>query len=151
MDLEVIRYKKLVELYPSSRLYCPDGFGIQKNTTNYFDINLTRYLYIKTYNSVPPENIWFFNELLGNQSAPKISNNLLKENSHKLDIKIGILKDQKFETQIISLDVKPSDTFEKVKNELETKDLKHKLILNEKEVIKITEPIGQTNTIYVIC
>jgi hypothetical protein len=59
MDLEISRYENLSKCYPSM-VFVKPGSNCLKSYTHY-EILSTRYLYIKTYNSVPPENIWGLN------------------------------------------------------------------------------------------
>jgi hypothetical protein len=139
MDLEIERYEKLVELYPTNKIYCP---AKKTSMINEFDINLTRYLYIKTYNSMPPDNIWSFRTLLDFEP---------KENVHAIDIKIGFLKNQKLQTEVIRLKVNPSDTYDKISLELKSKGLNCKLLVNENSPIETKKQIGNTKTIYGVC
>jgi len=147
MDLEITRYKKLVELYPTYQLYSPEKFEIVTKPTNHFDINLTRYLYIKTFNSIPPDDIWSFGKLLGFSSEIK----KVEENTHNLEIKIGILKNEKLQINIINLQVRSSDLFEIVINQLNSKGLSCKLFVTPFSSVSPTEKIGCTKTIYGVC
>ncbi len=151
MELEIQRYKKLVELYPSERIYCPENFGLDQVSSQltHFDINLTRYLYMKIFNSMPPENIWSFRKLLELEFLD--SSVLVEEATHVLEIKIGTLGDSQLSTQIISLNVKPSETFDKVKKELISRGMDCKLLIDSCALINPTTKISNTKVLYVVC
>jgi hypothetical protein len=137
LDLEIRKYVQLVELYPTNKLYCPDDFNEKIKTSNIskniFDVNLTRYLYIKTFNSIPPDDIKH------------------KEKTCTLEVKIGILKNDKLQTDIINLEVNPTDSFDKINSELKFKGLDCKLLLNGTFLIDPKSKIGDIKTIYAVC
>jgi hypothetical protein len=82
MDIEFSKYQKLVISYPTLILVEP-GLKSLDNYT-YYDILTTRYLYMKTFNSVPPENIW---KLKYGLNPRKL---IIEQNTNKLiDIIIG--------------------------------------------------------------
>jgi hypothetical protein len=56
MDEEFVKYQKLIKSYPNIILVEPGSKSFDSYT--HYDILTTRYLYMKTFNSVPPENIW---------------------------------------------------------------------------------------------
>lgn len=151
MDLEIQRYKKLLELYPTNQLYCPNAFGPEfgcqaLTKSNHFDVNLTRYLYIKTFNSMPPEDIWSF----GFGSRPELK--IFVEQLHLINVKIGILvTDGQLSTKVIALQVKPSDTFDKVFNEIKAKGFKCKLLVDSTSSFSPSTPIGMRETVYAVC
>jgi hypothetical protein len=151
LDLEIRKYVQLVELYPTNKLYCPDDFNEKIKTSNIskniFDVNLTRYLYIKTFNSIPPDDIWHFKRLLGIQQKD-IKH---KEKTCTLEVKIGILKNDKLQTDIINLEVNPTDSFDKINSELKFKGLDCKLLLNGTFLIDPKSKIGDIKTIYAVC
>jgi len=91
MDQEFVKYQKLNKSYPNINLVEP-GLNSFDNYTHY-DILTTRYLYMKTFNSVPPENIWKLKYGLNPTKFNSDSNNL--ENSQLIDIIIGYSQDNK--------------------------------------------------------
>jgi len=150
LDLEIKRYSHLVDIYPSNQLYCPVEFKnkmkISNFSTSYFDINLTRYLYIKTFNSIPPDEIWSFRILMGTEEKK----NEFEENL-TIQVIVGLLNNNKLETDIVNLEVKPSDTFEKINKELNSKGFDCKLLINGNCLIDLKSKIGDIKTIYGVC
>jgi len=144
MEQEIQRYQNLVKLYPSSQIYCPEIFRCATIPhPSHFDINLTRYLYIKTYNSMPPDDIWSFRKKLGFKDVIES-----EENSHILEIKIGLLSDKKLSTKVTNIKVKSSDTFDKIISKL---GFNCKLLVNNNSCININSKIDNTKTIYAVC
>ena len=89
-DKEMLRYEKLVKSFPDRIFVKPldiPGLGLSnpnKNKYTYYDVLSTRYLYMKIFGSIPPEDIWGLQEILnpGNVSTtvtiePNISNLLI--------------------------------------------------------------------------
>ncbi len=142
MDLEIQRYYNLVKLYPTTQIYCPKQFRIISNSEkqiNEFDINLTRYLYINTYNSVPPENIWsFYTSLDTNKEFTP------EETLETIEVKIGLLKEEKMKVEIVNLEVKPSETFSQVIDKLNSKGFNCKLLINNTFSVNSNAKIGDT-------
>jgi hypothetical protein len=151
MEQEFEKYLQLVKLYPKNKIYYPlefkHRFNIKNiNSFNLFDINLTRYLYIRKFNSIPPDDIWSFRTMLGYET-----NTNTKTYTHNLEIKIGILKNEKLQTDVINLEVNSTDTYDNIISELKSKGLNCELLINENSPIERKKQIGNTKSIYGVC
>lgn len=88
MDLEFDKYQKLIKLYPNIILVEPNVCQSSLNNYTHYDILTTRYLYMKTFNSVPPENIWKLKYGL-NTTKLNIELNNFENKCELIDIIIG--------------------------------------------------------------
>jgi hypothetical protein len=75
LNVELERYHRLKQIYPDL-IFTKPGLNSWDDFSHH-DILTTRYLYMKTFNSIPPENIWKFKCALNPNLKTCISNEFI--------------------------------------------------------------------------
>lgn len=132
MEQELDRYYILVKSNPSANIVRP-GF---KSSHTYYDVIVTRYLYMSTFKSMPPENIWEFGRAL-NKSIQEtdVTNNTANTtdttNTNKsIEILIGFAETE-LSTKRVQIEINENMTFDSL---IQSGLLKLNLILTNDKI-----------------
>ena len=109
-ESEINKYINLKKIFPQAVCW---KYLDKTSDPNHFDILKTRYIYMELFNSMPPENFWYFKKMLCSKTQSYLDIDIIK------NIQIIICKnDTDLKIKKLFLSVLPTDTWDFVKLQL---------------------------------